>query len=111
MHAAVGLSAAGRLATAAAALLRRRRLARRVPRAPYTLAVIAAYLYAASMPDAFAGLSVLLPRVRNRRIAKATRGRTYSAESASTRRCSMATNVTAPPPSTLAAGSCPAVCV
>ena len=69
------LLAAG--ATAAAALLRRRRLARRVPRAPYTLAVIAAYLYAARMLDAFAGMSVLLPRVRNRRIAEATRGCTY----------------------------------
>ena len=64
-------------ATAAAALLRRRRLARRVPRAPYTLAVIAAYLYADRMLDAFARLSVLLPRVRNRCIAEATCGRTY----------------------------------
>ena len=63
--------------TAAAALLRRRHLSRRVPRAPYTLAVIAAYLYAARMLDAFAGLSVLPPRVRDRRIAAATRGRTY----------------------------------
>ena len=43
----------------------------------YTLAVIAAYLYAARMLDAFAGLSVLLPRVRNHRIAEATRGCTY----------------------------------
>ena len=74
LSASVLLAAA---ATAAAALLRRRRLSRRVPRAPYTLAVVATYLYAARMLDAFAGLSVLPPRVRDRRIAAATRGRSY----------------------------------
>ena len=72
MHAA-GLRAAGRRRHRRRRLLRRRRLARRVPRAPYTLAVIAA----ARMLDAFAGLSVLPPRVRDRRIAAATRGRSY----------------------------------
>jgi hypothetical protein len=58
-------------------MIRRRRLERRLPRVPYTLATVIGYIYAARMLESFAGLSVLPTKERNCKIVEIGRGREY----------------------------------
>jgi len=58
------------------ALHRRRRMAMKMPRVPYTLAAVIAYLYAALMLEDFVGLSTL-GKDRDRGIRDVGRMKTY----------------------------------
>ncbi|KAF8537957.1 hypothetical protein BDD12DRAFT_929759 [Trichophaea hybrida] len=58
-------------------LLRRKRVERRLPRVPYTLATVIGYIYAARMLDSFVGLSTLDSRTRNRHMMEIGRGKEY----------------------------------
>jgi len=63
--------------TIAVILLRRKRVERRLPRVPYSLATVIGYIYAARMLDSLIGLSILESKARNRRIMEIGRGKKY----------------------------------
>jgi hypothetical protein len=76
----VSVSVSALAATAIAvglALHRRRRMAMKMPRVPYTLATVVAYLYAALMLEDFVGLSTLGKKDRDRGIRDVGRMKTY----------------------------------
>lgn len=65
------------IVTVGVVLLRRRRMGRRMPRTPYTLAATMAYLYAAKFVDGLAGLSTLGTKARNQEIVKVGRDKEF----------------------------------
>ncbi|KAF8243693.1 hypothetical protein K440DRAFT_36961 [Wilcoxina mikolae CBS 423.85] len=58
-------------------MVRRRRMERTLPRVPYTLATMMAYLYAAKMGADFVGVSALEGKEREMRLQRVGRGRSY----------------------------------
>ncbi|KAF8544224.1 hypothetical protein BDD12DRAFT_801459 [Trichophaea hybrida] len=65
------------ITTVIAVLLRRRRIGKRMPRTPYTLAATMAYLYGARFLEGLVGLSRLGTKERNKQVLMAGRDKEF----------------------------------